>query len=100
MNILAWDQVNDIAINPERLPIDGEWCCITDGKRITKKQYHPPIEATERELEEDWVDSKVKGLSKKLLSQDVDNTGELFAYIRELRLYLINGDFTNRPKLK
>ena len=59
MNILAWDQANDIAIQPERLPLDGEWCCITDGKRITKKQYHAPVDIDYEAIELEWCESEI-----------------------------------------
>jgi len=40
MNIIAWDKSTDKAVTPERMPINGEWCCYIDGKRTTKRQYN------------------------------------------------------------
>lgn len=48
MNIIAWNQETDKAVTPERLPNDGEWCQITDGARVTKRQWHEPVEVVEK----------------------------------------------------
>lgn len=44
MKTIAWDKATDTAVSPERFPLDGEWCCVIDGARVTKKQYNEPKE--------------------------------------------------------
>ena len=41
--IIAWNKETDEAISPERAPVAGEWCCITEGSRVTKRQYFDPV---------------------------------------------------------
>lgn len=45
MDIIAWNQSTDTAIDPERAPIDGEWARFTDGDTVSKHQYHEPVDA-------------------------------------------------------
>jgi len=59
MSILAWDQENDIAIEPRRHPNAGEWCRIKNGKRITKKQYHPEVEVDTEAVELAWCENEL-----------------------------------------
>lgn len=41
MNIIAWDQVNNVAVMPERAPTAGEWARFTEGGRVGFHQWHP-----------------------------------------------------------
>jgi len=88
MIILAWDQENDIAITPERLPNDGEWCCITDGKRITKKQYHAPVDVDYDAIELEWCEKELLKLKSSSIA----------SYKAKLNKYKDKLD-THRPEL-
>jgi len=46
MDIIAWDQATDTAVEPERAPNEGEWARFTDGNRVTKRQFHSPSTPT------------------------------------------------------
>ena len=41
MQIIAWDQLTDTAVEPERAPVAGEWARFTEGDRVAFKQYYP-----------------------------------------------------------
>lgn len=75
MKQIAWDKENNVAIEPEREPINFEWMRETNGKVVIFKQYHEPVapdldatkaakitqikqEANERISALDWVLSR------------------------------------------
>ena len=43
MKVIAWNQANDTAIDPERTPNEGEWCNHINGSKSKKCQYVIPV---------------------------------------------------------
>jgi len=40
LNLIAWDKENNIAVEPERLPLDNEWARFPSG---VKKTWYEPV---------------------------------------------------------
>ncbi len=93
MNPIAWDQEEDIAVSPERHPLDGEWAYfdygvnpITKKHRTAKKQYHPqpnpedllPRDISRTDFLDKLQDINPTALGDAVISQDPIIQGLLF----------------------
>ena len=47
LNLIAWDKENDIAVEPERLPVNNEWARFPNGN---KKTWYEPVVIVEPDI--------------------------------------------------
>lgn len=111
MKIIAWDELNDKAIIPERPPVGGEWAAfietinikkgdkVKEVIRITKKEYREPVvidpDVIRVEQEKTWRDSELERTDLLSLLNDHPKKGLIIAYRAALRDYPANKDFPN-----
>lgn len=90
---IAWNEVTDTAIIPEREPVAGEpHKYIIDAKRSGKKQYWPSPDTTETESQ--WCDIELERIkvSKMKIYRD-----EIIAYKSNLEGNLPTNGRPQRP---
>jgi len=61
MKIIAWDQESNTAIEPERAPLEGEWCNYIDGGKSRKCQYWSQPDISESESQ--WCDNELERIT-------------------------------------
>lgn len=96
MNIIAWDKDTNAAIEPSRLPVDGELAKFTNGNFIEfKTWYEPVVEVVDTEaIEMDWAMSELSRTDELAKLLDYPHKDKLYEYRQELRDYAFDG---NRP---
>lgn len=86
--VIAWDKETDTAVEPERTPTNGEWCRITRGKRVVKRQWFDPVDP------EPVQDSKLV-LAKNILQSLPLGTRRKLSEIRDNADYNIPAQANN-----
>lgn len=87
MKLIAWDEESNTAIEPERMPLEGEYCNYISGDKSRKCHYSPPPDLTNAESQ--WCDFELEKItvSKMKIYRD-----EIIVYKSNLKNNLpVNG---------